>query len=303
MSSVEILSPLSLPSFSTSPFHSTLARFGADIPFASEGTGVGAGTDALGVHVEQKTVSGLITPVSISSASAPYDSISEHGSSSSGGGGAYESYDAYDDDGDEDEHIFPDLPPLHRGHPSLHTRSRVSSILADAQDVDESAFFTADLSLVLSHLHLWRAHLPTITPFYAVKCNPDPYVLRLLAGSGAGFDCASAGEIRQVLSMFSSGEERKRVGRDRVVFANPCKAASFIRGARKEGVEMMTFDNHDELLKIAKLYPPFFRGGRTLPKAHPPHPHRRLQLPLPPLLQIRCAPLLRARSPLARARA
>lgn len=81
----------------------------------------------------------------------------------------------------------------------------------------------------------------------AIKCNPDPYVLRLLAALGTGFDCASNGEIAKVLEI---GVEPSRV-----IFANPCKATSFIRSAAKAGVDMMTFDNTDELYKTARTHP------------------------------------------------
>ena len=38
----------------------------------------------------------------------------------------------------------------------------------------------------------------------------------------------------------------------RIIFANPCKATSFIKNAAKAGVHMMTFDNADELYKVAR---------------------------------------------------
>lgn len=80
-----------------------------------------------------------------------------------------------------------------------------------------------------------------------MKSNPDPYVLRLLASLGTGFDCASSGEITNVLGL--------GVVPSRIIFANPCKATSFIRHAAKTNVEMMTFDNSDELYKIARSFP------------------------------------------------
>lgn len=89
------------------------------------------------------------------------------------------------------------------------------------------------------------SHLPP--PSLAIKSNPDPYVLRLLASLGAGFDCASSGEIINVLGL--------GVIPSRIIFANPCKATSFIRHAAKSNVEMMTFDNSDELYKIARSFP------------------------------------------------
>jgi len=90
--------------------------------------------------------------------------------------------------------------------------------------------------------------MPEIQPFYAVKCNPDPFVIRLLAALGAGFDCASNGEISQVLNIGG-------IDPSRIIFANPCKAASFVRNAGKMGVDLMTFDNADELYKVARVHP------------------------------------------------
>ena len=72
-------------------------------------------------------------------------------------------------------------------------------------------------------------------------------VVKLLASLGIGFDCASKSEIQQVLS---SGVESSRI-----IYANPCKQASFIRFAAQNNVARMTFDNAEELHKIKKLYP------------------------------------------------
>ncbi|KAJ6543568.1 ornithine decarboxylase [Mycena vulgaris] len=149
-----------------------------------------------------------------------------------------------------DDNIFPALPPLLHGHPDIHLRNGImnASRLAANHDPDaERAFFVGDLSQVYRQHLRWLACLPEIQPFYAVKCNPDPYVLRLLAALGAGFDCASNGEISQVLDI--------GVDPARVIYANPCKAVSFVRNAGRVGVDMMTFDNADELHKIARAHP------------------------------------------------
>lgn len=81
----------------------------------------------------------------------------------------------------------------------------------------------------------------------AVKCNPDPEVIRLLAALGTGFDCASKAEIEQIL----------KIGVDplRIIYAQPCKSRSYLRYAAQEGVKQMTFDNADELYKIQALFP------------------------------------------------
>jgi len=86
-----------------------------------------------------------------------------------------------------------------------------------------------------------------VVPYYAVKCNPNPGVLQTLARLGTGFDCASKNEIDTVMGM--------GVTQDRILFANPCKMESQIMHAREVNVKRMTFDNADELRKIARLYP------------------------------------------------
>ncbi|KAJ7705734.1 ornithine decarboxylase [Mycena olivaceomarginata] len=146
-----------------------------------------------------------------------------------------------------DENIFPLLPPLLRGHPDVHLRNGVMNASRSADPDAENAFFVADLSQVYRQHLRWQACLPEIQPFYAVKCNPDPYVLRLLAALGTGFDCASNGEISQILDI--------GVDPSRIIYANPCKAVSFVRNAGKVGVSCMTFDNEDELYKIARAHP------------------------------------------------
>ena len=111
----------------------------------------------------------------------------------------------------------------------------------------EDAFFVADLGEVFRQHLRWKAHLPRVTPHYAVKCNPDPTVLRLLAAMGTGFDCASKTEIQQVLAL--------GVDASRIIYAQPCKTKSYLRYTAKQGVKQMTFDNMDELYKIQEIAP------------------------------------------------
>lgn len=127
-------------------------------------------------------------------------------------------------------------------------RHRVDNIdHEDCEPGDEDTFFVADLGEVYRQHLRWKLNLPRVKPFYAVKCNPDPQLLRLLACLGNGFDCASKGEIEQVLKMGVSPE--------RIIYAQPCKTNSYVRYVANQGVRKMTFDNADELRKIAKLYP------------------------------------------------
>jgi ornithine decarboxylase len=78
---------------------------------------------------------------------------------------------------------------------------------------------------------------------YAVKCNPDPAVLRALwAGGVRHFDCASLPEIRLVRDMFPDAA---------IHFMHPIKARGAIREAwGRHGVRDFVLDSADELAKI-----------------------------------------------------
>ncbi|GMT20492.1 hypothetical protein PFISCL1PPCAC_11790, partial [Pristionchus fissidentatus] len=111
---------------------------------------------------------------------------------------------------------------------------------------DDDSFMIINLDEVHERVKLWKRELPQVEPFYAVKCNPDEAILRSLAALGAGFDCASRAEIDMVL--------RLGVAPERIVYANTIKTRGYIAHADAVGVNMMTFDNEEELEKIAAYH-------------------------------------------------
>ena len=78
---------------------------------------------------------------------------------------------------------------------------------------------------------------------YAVKCNPEPAVLRAIhAGGVTHFDCASIVEVALVRQMFSDAA---------IHFMHPIKARSAIREAwARHGVRDFVLDSTEELAKI-----------------------------------------------------
>jgi ornithine decarboxylase len=112
---------------------------------------------------------------------------------------------------------------------------------------EEDRFLVCDIGQVVRQHLKWINSLPRIEPFYAVKCNGDPFLLKTLVTMGTGFDCASKGEITRMLSY--------GIPPSKIIYANPCKQISHIRFAAEKGVEMMTFDNLDELHKVKKYHP------------------------------------------------
>ena len=80
---------------------------------------------------------------------------------------------------------------------------------------------------------------------YAVKCNPEPRVLRAVwAGGVRHFDCASLPEVALIRKVLPEAE---------VHFMHPVKARHAIRAAYHEhGVTDFAFDSADELQKIVQ---------------------------------------------------
>jgi ornithine decarboxylase len=62
-----------------------------------------------------------------------------------------------------------------------------------------------------------------------------------------GFECASIGEIRMVLESGATAQD--------IIYCNPCKQLSHLIQSYTLGVRIMSFDNQEELKKIAKNCP------------------------------------------------
>lgn len=126
---------------------------------------------------------------------------------------------------------------------SLDIFDIVSIFLENNQS--EDPFLVVNLGDVIRQFKKWEYYLPRITPFYAVKCNNDELILKLLSHLGCGFDCASKNEIGKVIGM--------GVDPAKIIYANPCKMVSQIRFARAHDCDLLVFDSEHELYKI-KLY-------------------------------------------------
>jgi len=92
---------------------------------------------------------------------------------------------------------------------------------------------------------LWKKHLPSVYPFYAVKCNPDPQILHHLYDAGIGFDCASK---RELISVHEMGRQTQPA--NRIVYANPCKSEHDIQAAKNMGSPITVVDSVEEVEKL-----------------------------------------------------
>src|SRR4051794_3081228 len=108
-------------------------------------------------------------------------------------------------------------------------------------------FLAGDTRLVAQRLVAFEAALPGVRPFYAVKCNSAPEVLRTVATHGAGFEVASLGELQLL-------QETGVVPHD-VLYSNTVKPAAHVRAAYEAGVWRFAIDSEGELDKVARCAP------------------------------------------------
>ena len=71
---------------------------------------------------------------------------------------------------------------------------------------DAEPCLVVDLEVVRDNYQSFAKALPDSRVFYAVKANPAPEVLSLLASMGSCFDCASVVEIQMALAAGASPE-------------------------------------------------------------------------------------------------
>lgn len=107
--------------------------------------------------------------------------------------------------------------------------------------------FVISRTLLLEQAAKFRRLLPRVKPFYAVKANPHPAVLRTLARVGFGFDVASVPEIEWALAAGANPKD--------LIFANTNKRPQDIAFAARKRVALTTFDSEYELAKIAAHAP------------------------------------------------
>ncbi|NTF17007.1 type III PLP-dependent enzyme [Agrobacterium rubi] len=125
------------------------------------------------------------------------------------------------------------------------TTARIREFLASAQPA--SPCLVVDMEVVAENYHAFEHALPDSEIYYAVKANPAPEILSLLASLGANFDCASVQEISMALA---AGADPSRIS-----YGNTIKKERDIARAHALGVELFAIDCSEEAEKIARAAP------------------------------------------------
>jgi ornithine decarboxylase len=122
---------------------------------------------------------------------------------------------------------------------------RIMKFLASRRE--DGPRLVVDLDVVRENYEGFAKALPDTRVFYAVKANPAPEILDLLARLGSCFDTASVAEIEQAMAAGATP--------DRISFGNTIKKESDIARAYALGVRLFAVDCEAEVEKIARVAP------------------------------------------------
>jgi ornithine decarboxylase len=127
--------------------------------------------------------------------------------------------------------------------------ARIREFLRNRREggLDLDPVLVVDLDVVRDNYTHFAKALPDTRVFYAVKANPAPEVLKLLAGLGSCFDTASIPEIEMALAAGASP--------DRISFGNTIKKERDIARAFALGVRLYAVDCKPEVEKVARAAP------------------------------------------------
>ena len=126
---------------------------------------------------------------------------------------------------------------------------RIQEFLAQRRQSgrDNGPCLVVDTDIVRENYNAFAKALPDTRVFYAVKANPEPKVLKLLADLGSCFDTASVQEIQMVLDAGATP--------DRMSFGNTIKKERDIARAYALGIRLFAVDCEVEVEKIARAAP------------------------------------------------
>jgi ornithine decarboxylase len=130
------------------------------------------------------------------------------------------------------------------GNHEKHTDYDIIETILEEHN-QNAPFYIIDIGEIIRRYRLWTQLMPTVKPYYAVKCNPNSVICKLLSKLGTGFDVASKNEIIIV----------KNDSKD-VIYAHPYKDCASLQYARAADIDLSVFDSIYELDKI-KVFHPF----------------------------------------------
>ena len=135
------------------------------------------------------------------------------------------------------------------------------TVSALAAQVGQTPFYAYDRALMQARVAKLRAALPTgLQLHYAMKANPLPAVVRLMAGLVDGVDVASAGELQVALAAGAQPAD--------ISFAGPGKRDAELQAAVRAGV-LVNVESPRELPVLAAASQALGRPARVAVRVNP----------------------------------
>lgn len=116
--------------------------------------------------------------------------------------------------------------------------------------------FVIDHDVLRRNLAQFQKYLPRVQPYYAVKANSHPLIVKTLYEAGASFDVASLAEFMTVHELIRKlpAAERQDFIWDKIIYANPIKDPVTL-AELDQYKPLMTYDNLDEIAKVKRYAP------------------------------------------------
>ena len=119
-------------------------------------------------------------------------------------------------------------------------------MLSRFQNPTLKSFVVVSKDRLNTQIRMWKAYLPWIKPYYAVKSNNDKRLMAWMIdayGPHMGFDCASISEMQEVRSVSKTSP---------IVYAQPCKTKTDINDSLRFGVRTTVVDSPEEMDKMGQ---------------------------------------------------
>ena len=128
--------------------------------------------------------------------------------------------------------------------------------LLDLAKKHGTPLFVVDHNELRKNYALFRKHFPRVQIYYAVKVNSDAEIVKTFYELGGSFDVASMQEFHTVHQNIAKlpAKQRQDFIWDKIIYANPIKPIETLEELDRYK-PLVTYDNHEEVKKIAKHAP------------------------------------------------
>jgi ornithine decarboxylase len=116
--------------------------------------------------------------------------------------------------------------------------------------------FIIDHDKLRANFREFREKLPDVQPYFAIKANSHPEIVKTMFDAGASFDVASMPEFMVVHENIKNWPDKKRQDFiwDKIIYANTIKPIETLKELNQYK-PLVTFDNAEELKKIKEYAP------------------------------------------------